>query len=306
MDCWQLLDIAPTSDRKQIKRAYAKRLKTIDQVAQAEDFQALREAYERALMEARYYQEEQDIFESSEESQTESVQTESVQTEPCQAEPIQTEPTQIEQAPEEIVISDTSTSGSATTDIEQAAVISYQASWQQSGATDDPLDESETTPSQHSSVNPYEAAENIMKQLVALNNDPARCSDISHWQAILSQEDAWNIEVKEILRFEVFAFVSEQFKDLGWDNSKPIRVSQEIIRYLNDQFGWTDDEISLSRAFSWDQISPVLKQIHGYQNFVKQSQATPSEKGKPSVMSMIFGWVLALWVLSAIFKQLIN
>ena len=39
----------PTTDKKQIKRAYARKLKTIDQNEQLEDFQGLREAYQAAL-----------------------------------------------------------------------------------------------------------------------------------------------------------------------------------------------------------------------------------------------------------------
>lgn len=46
---WAVLAIAPTQDVRQIKRAYAARLKVIRPDEDAAGFQALREAYEWAL-----------------------------------------------------------------------------------------------------------------------------------------------------------------------------------------------------------------------------------------------------------------
>ncbi|MGD7386377.1 molecular chaperone DnaJ, partial [Ralstonia pseudosolanacearum] len=46
---WAVLDIAPTQDARQIRRAYAARLKAVRPDEDAAGFQALREAYEWAL-----------------------------------------------------------------------------------------------------------------------------------------------------------------------------------------------------------------------------------------------------------------
>lgn len=47
---WAVLDIAPTQDARQIRRAYAARLKAVRPDEDAAGFQALREAYELSLI----------------------------------------------------------------------------------------------------------------------------------------------------------------------------------------------------------------------------------------------------------------
>ena len=54
MDCWHILQIAPTSDERAIKRAYAKLLKTTRPDDDAEGYQRLREAFDEALAIAPY------------------------------------------------------------------------------------------------------------------------------------------------------------------------------------------------------------------------------------------------------------
>lgn len=49
INVWQVLGIAATRDASEIRRAYARRLKTIDQRTEQEAFQTLRAAYEHAL-----------------------------------------------------------------------------------------------------------------------------------------------------------------------------------------------------------------------------------------------------------------
>lgn len=49
MNGWEVLGISPTSDKKIVKRAYAKEIKKIDAVLEPEDFQAIREAYEHIM-----------------------------------------------------------------------------------------------------------------------------------------------------------------------------------------------------------------------------------------------------------------
>lgn len=54
MDCWTLLGLTADADERSIKRSYARRLKSTRPDEDAEGFQRLREAYERALQLARW------------------------------------------------------------------------------------------------------------------------------------------------------------------------------------------------------------------------------------------------------------
>ena len=52
IDCWEILGIQPISDKKLIKRAYAKQLKKYQPEDDPQGFQRLREAYETAINKA--------------------------------------------------------------------------------------------------------------------------------------------------------------------------------------------------------------------------------------------------------------
>lgn len=57
MSCWEILEITPTADEREIRRAYAKKLKVTRPDEDPSGYQALREAFEEAQQLAPYYQE---------------------------------------------------------------------------------------------------------------------------------------------------------------------------------------------------------------------------------------------------------
>ena len=66
MTAWQRLGLEPTDNQREIKKAYAKQLKLIDQDQQPDDFIALRAAFEQAQYEAEHmayeYDDSDDYF----------------------------------------------------------------------------------------------------------------------------------------------------------------------------------------------------------------------------------------------------
>ena len=61
MTVWEKLGIDPTTNLRDIKKAYAKKLKLIDQESHPEKFIELREIFEEAQREAEYLIHESDV-----------------------------------------------------------------------------------------------------------------------------------------------------------------------------------------------------------------------------------------------------
>jgi hypothetical protein len=73
MSVWTILDLAPTGDEREIKRAYARKLKVTRPEDDPEAFQALREAYETALRMAQFAREDEPDKPLEEEAQAAAV-----------------------------------------------------------------------------------------------------------------------------------------------------------------------------------------------------------------------------------------
>lgn len=83
---YPLLELNRSATEKEIKRAYAQRLKSIDQVANPADFTALRAEYERALSFAKNPQSESDFdwLNDEESEETSAPEIRNKQEEPAQ------------------------------------------------------------------------------------------------------------------------------------------------------------------------------------------------------------------------------
>ncbi len=67
MSEWSLFGLEPTSDKRAIKRAYAKLIKTVDPATEPKRFQEVREAYDYLLNYGRYYVDEEILEQSQRE-----------------------------------------------------------------------------------------------------------------------------------------------------------------------------------------------------------------------------------------------
>lgn len=71
MSCWEILGIEPTDDKKQIKIAFAKKVKENPPDKDARIYQQIREAYNNALAESVYIGEEESNDDEVEEEEDE-------------------------------------------------------------------------------------------------------------------------------------------------------------------------------------------------------------------------------------------
>ena len=66
MNCWEVLEIEPTTDEREIRRAYAKKLKVTRPDDDPTGYQVLRDAFDEALRIAPYLDKFEDEIDSKE------------------------------------------------------------------------------------------------------------------------------------------------------------------------------------------------------------------------------------------------
>ena len=86
MSCWEILGIEPTDDKKQIKIAFAKKVKENPPDKDARIYQQIREAYNKALELSLYIEKEDDEWEEEVEKEEQIPQNNESETETVNAE----------------------------------------------------------------------------------------------------------------------------------------------------------------------------------------------------------------------------
>jgi hypothetical protein len=339
---WQLLDLHPVNDKRAIKRAYAKKIKTIDPTSQPGLFQEVREAYEYLCDYGRHYvddnpsieiEEPSVQFDDFEQPPNESVekreasknaQANSLNLDQTDGVALTLEPSQSSSS------SSSSSSSNDSNSIELESIRRPNSSEVQielsvSDATDSnrlepesllsednsPLDPVST--GQHLDLfiendHPEELAERFINLLESSFDE--HVLDVKQWINFLADEELQYIDVTNILRFRCFEFfvkIINARKSVG----EPIQVTlrslpegiKPVIQYYARYFDWKHSEFLLSDYFSLEEMQLLS---HFYQP-TRKSKVIDSEKPKESwTGTTLFFWIILLFGLAKAFSGLDN
>ncbi len=218
MDCWAELEIDATEDLKSIKRAYAKKLKTIDRVHDIDAFQRLRSAYDSA----RYLADTGDATMAAEKNQS---------------------PGRMEFSEVDRVIPVESKEGVAAAEnliqhnvleasTDNATLIDPRATWQQ--------------------VEEYLVRVDELLGNETLKYDPA------NWQSLWQDEILSQLRTKEILYEELFDYVARVTPSIDQITSGDNYMPEFVLPRYDKIFSWSTDEIRLGEQFDEDDVDRIL------------------------------------------------
>ncbi|ABC32204.1 protein containing DnaJ domain [Hahella chejuensis KCTC 2396] len=268
MNCWAVLGIEATQDKKSIKRAYAKLLKQIDVSQEPDKFQQLREAYDYAL----YYAE-------------------------SGAADLRATP--------DMAASD---ADERRADIlRQTTVEAPELSY--TTVTSDNLHTASAQPSPMSPAqeaepefDPYREAHFIMERVAAVFDDPQARKDTAQWRAALSVDAIEDFEVRDIVRYDMFAFVVSKLDVGDWNAISKKPITRDVIQYLNHVFHWTDSELELSQHFEPQEINMVMYEIHGFKGLALDRQSDVEKPPRP-IWMQVLGWLVVISCFTSIFSM---
>ncbi|RVU86343.1 hypothetical protein EOL70_02525 [Leucothrix sargassi] len=252
MDCWETLGIAPRSDKKTIKIAYAKRLKLTRPDEDPEGFQALHGAYKEALSwEDSYYYDEDDEWVSTD-----------VVDQPVQvSEPVYQAPTPSTQALDASEDQDKaldyeksevqSTIGAtepATVDQEPKTEVVESTLHSEVYTFDEPAVETKPEPELSAEdlalLNEIREQEETLgdsweafrEKVNALVKDHKACNQVESWKFLETMPAMSDIEFRKSAGdslFEVVAELNEESLE-----QKSLYIKRPVINYLNGLYGW--------------------------------------------------------------------
>lgn len=324
MSEWSLFGIEPTSDKRAIKRAYAKLIKTIDPADEPKRFQQVREAYDYLLNFGRFYVEEksQEQPENNEPThsfdENQSIQNESVENYLEQS----SEP---EAHTEQVVLHEAVEGHDSCNNNQQDSASNPLDKLKEDSSTkQEHSNNSDKTDLVHSSVDvqsqeiatgfyqktSYQSANEFIERLDQFFNSELTVQK-SEWVNLIEDDEYQFFDVIELLRVDVFGFLVEQIEKYLEIGNQPEKLKNKLlkdrlpedfdwlVKYLAEHFDWENTELILSSHFSGEQMK-LLGQF-----YLKNSpaQSTETTKSGSSSKHYLF-WVIFLIVLVKIFSAM--
>ena len=233
MDCWTILGIEPNSDKKTIKIAYAKQLKTTRPDDDADAFQRLHEAYKTALVwvpSEREYAGEDDWMVSPQPEELLALEP----------------PEKWEPLPGNVNSDDGSTGHFSPEEIQLLEDIRNQEQYLS------------------------EDWANFCEELDALIASPTRSAQLANWQFIEALPSMRDLEFRKAISDRAFEAVAEA-NALSLQK-KHLYIKRPILNYLNGLFGWDKKWQEYEYSFSRSQLNAVYPYLEEADRVNKRSK----------------------------------
>jgi len=279
MNEWQFLGLEPTTEKKAIKRAYAKAIKKIDPSIEAELFQKTREVYEYLL--------EHGIHNIAEE------------------EPIEHEPTIDAEANCKNTDIELTTNHSVEDAQEPASVeLNHSIVEQPNTNSAQTLPEDNFGSNAEASLtSTYELVEEFITKLDNLYSLPNE-QPLESWIQLLEQDEYQYFDVVEQLRIRVFGFFVEKISHHYETGNQPEKLKLKLLKerlskaffaaipFYAEYFDWKHTELILANYFEHEQMNLV-----GQFYLDKPQPLEIGNKQKKSGLGNYFFWFILIFVL---------
>ncbi|ACE85062.1 RDD family protein [Cellvibrio japonicus] len=271
MNIWEILELEPTSDSRDIKRAYARKLKTTRPDEQPEAFQALHHAYKTALDYAAYqhYQAQQEQPPVTDESPAENtVQASAHVASAEQSSPAGTGSDNIGTQPQpEVPLAEPESSA-----LPPSAGLSSAE-----GQAETPGE-----PSLAEEPNPYQIeGERLVALAQALLNTTSELHMPESWEFLMRSPFILDDQFNWRLGLGILQVIQEHNKR---NHNKPlILIGSRVLTYLDSIFNWKLNQHHIYRFFEEEEYAPLLAQISETEPLEQSRQAVEGVRGASSI-----------------------
>ncbi|MGH1405728.1 MAG: hypothetical protein ACRBBJ_04120 [Rhodomicrobiaceae bacterium] len=296
MDVWERLGIEKTDDERAIKRAYAKKLKTIRPDEDPKQFQTLREARDEAIYLSKYdfdYDYDWEEDEASDSSTSHHEENLSPTVEPSieeqgsqnltleraldDAEP-RIEDSYVLTLDEETVEREAKTSPSAElnlTELKEEDAVSEAASGDAPSNIPDisniteittELDESETASDRLSFYEvgiddvSYEHIDDEIENLMG----PWSLWDTAEWKKFVNRVRECSFDISNYAEYEILTALGDNLTEAKIESSFKRDARLNILYYLDEEYGWTQNDRRIYAVLPSDQSDVLMDYLrHG-------------------------------------------
>lgn len=263
MNCWDELEIEATDDVKSIKRAYARKLKTIDRANEIDAFQRLRSAYDQAC-----YQVTTDSDDTAIElTETSSTNDSSVMNRVVPENPT---PSQVLVSPHNPDATEDQLLGASADD---ALTHDPSLVWPRVDAYLTQVDE-------------------------LLKNDELKYSEAA-WEPLWHHDAFESLHTKEILYEELFEYLIRMTPSVDAITAGDNFMPEFVLPRFDTLFSWRTDEIRLAERFDEDDVDRMLL-LSSHQRI--QSKLQSAEQGTIN-FGKVYLWATVLIIVAMFIKS---